>query len=89
MPEKSNSNKKTIEVKFIPNISSLVKINSINIEISRIKYNNDLGFVFSSSNGVEDVNTMITSNAYSILLSGKNNATHQWKSSSRIGEPFP
>jgi hypothetical protein len=42
MPEESNSNRNTIEVDLIPNISSLVKMNSPNIEISRIRYNNTL-----------------------------------------------
>lgn len=61
MPEESNLNKKTIEVNLIPNISSLVKMNSPNIEISRIRYNNTLRDVFSQRDEVEDGNIMVNS----------------------------
>ena len=49
-----NSNKETIMVNLIPNISSLVKIDSPNVELSRFRCNAPIGIVSSQGTGIDE-----------------------------------
>jgi hypothetical protein len=82
MPEKRaetspNSNKETIMVNLIPNISSLVKIVSPKVELSRFRSNASFVIVSSQGTGIEDGNIVVTPNSNHILFFGKNDTTRQ------------
>ena len=72
-----SSNKETIMVNLIPNISSLVKIDNPNVELSRFRCNAPFGIVSSQGTGIDNGNIVITPNGNHILFFSKNDTTRQ------------
>ena len=58
-------------VNLIPNISSLVKIDSPNVELSRFRCNAPIGIVSSQGTGINQGNIVITPNGNHILFFDK------------------
>lgn len=68
---------KTIDVSFVPKTSSLIRINSPNVKMSKLKLDQRLGMVISQGSGFERVNVITTPNGYSVITWGANNSTRQ------------
>jgi len=73
----AKGNEKTIDVSLVPKNSSLVRIDSPIVKVSRLKLDERLGMVTSQGAGFERVNIITTPKGYSVITWGANNSTRQ------------
>lgn len=82
MPEISgesltNAKRKTIKVRLIPNTSSLVKLESADIKLSKLRSNAALGMIYSAGVGSELERIVTSPNGHNILFWDQNDTTRQ------------
>jgi len=73
----SKGNEKTIEVNFVPEESSLVRVDEPKVSVSKLDFDEHLAMVTGQGSGFERLNLVTSPLGYSVVYWGANNTTQR------------